>query len=405
MVYFRWQFPTPNALPPTPLQQDIFLIGSGQTKFGEWWDKSIKDLMEEAATAAIDSSGCTALDIDMVIVGNMAAEVGSDQAHLGSIASTMLPHHPPALRVESACGSGAAAVHTACAMLESGRAETVLVIGVEKMTDASLDQISSALMGAADTEADRPAGLTFPGIFGIIARAYMHEYGLTRDQLSIVSALHHRNAMENPFAQFRSTLTPEAVSKSSPVADPLRLLDCSPISDGAAACILSTKHESPLRLIASKMASDVVSLTERSSLTSFAATRDAMDGALREAEIRREDIAFLETHDCFSIAALINLEDLGFAEPGEGIKIYQSLYEVSPSPPRLRGGGGRGEGFEVNHSGGLKACGHPVAATGVKQIIDIGKQLRTFKSRYGLAHNFGGACASCGIHILENLEA
>ena len=251
-------------------------------------------------------------------------------------------------------------------------------------------------MGAADAEADRAAGLTFPGIFGIIARAYMHEYGLTRDQLSIVSALHHRSATTNPFAQFRSPVTPEAVSKSSPVADPLRLLDCSPISDGAAACILSTKHESPLKLLASQMTSDSVSLTERGSLTSFAATRDAMDGALREADIRREDIACLETHDCFSIAAVINLEDLGFAEPGEGIKMYQNLWDRNIPVPQV---------LNVNHSGGLKACGQPVAATGVKQIIDISKQLKASERRYGLAHNFGGACASCGIHILENLDA
>jgi acetyl-CoA C-acetyltransferase len=327
----------------------------------------------------------------MIIVGNMLAEVTNGQAHLSAIASSLLPHHPPALRIESACGSGAFALHTACAMLESGRAKTILVIGVEKMTDVSVDDVSSALMGAADSEDDRPSGLTFPGLFGLIARRYMHEFGLSREDLSLVSALHHTQAVENPFAQFRSALTPEAVTKSTMVSDPLRLLDCSPISDGAAACILSTAIESPLRLAASQIASDSLSITKRPSLTSFSATKDAGERALSEAEIRLSDIGFLETHDCFSIAALINLEDLGFADPGEGIEVYRTLMAD-----------GRDAKLQVNRSGGLKACGHPVAATGVKQLIDLGKQLTVNEARFGMTHNFGGACATCGVHILEN---
>jgi acetyl-CoA C-acetyltransferase len=372
------------------MQSSIFLIGSGQTRFGEWWEKGIKELMEEAVAAAIASSPCTALDIDMIIVANMLAEVSNEQAHLGSLASAILPHRPPALRIESACGSGAFALHTACAMLESGRARNVLVIGVEKMTDVSTDDIASGLMGAADSELDRPSGLTFPGIFGLIARRYMHEYGLSREDLSIVSAVHHAQAVANPFAQFRQAISAEAISQSPLVSDPLRLLDCSPISDGAAACILSTEHSSSLRLAASQIATDSLSITERPSLTSFSATRDAAEKAWEEAGITRKDIGFLETHDCFSIAALINLEDLGFADPGEGIRIYKELQAK-----------GDAHGLQVNRSGGLKACGHPVAATGIKQLLDLGKQLVSSQSQWGLAHNFGGACATCGVHILE----
>ncbi|OGJ60093.1 hypothetical protein A2635_05150 [Candidatus Peribacteria bacterium RIFCSPHIGHO2_01_FULL_51_9] len=374
------------------MERDIFLVGSGLTPFGEHWNKSLKDLMDDAIEAALKNSGLNALDIDFVIVANMLAEVTNDQAHLGSIASSLLPHHPPALRIESACGSGALALHTACAFLESKRAETVLVIGAEKMTDASVDTVSQALMGAADSELDTPSGLTFPGIFGLIANRYMHEFGLTREQLSIVSAVHHRNGKENPFAQFRQEISPETVSKSALVADPLRLLDCSPISDGAAACILSTLHRSAFRLAASQVKSDSVSIAERPTITSFSASRDAMAAALREAELERSDISALETHDCFSIAAVINMEDLGFANQGEGIRIYEDLY-AGDTP------------LFVNMSGGLKACGHPVAATGIKQIIDLSKFLKKAKAAHGLAHNFGGACASCGIHILENLDA
>ena len=374
------------------MERDIFLVGQGLTRFGEHWDKSLLNLMDEATEAALKNSGLNALDVDLVIVANMLAERTNNQAHLGALASTLLPHHPPALRIESACGSGAVALHTAAAYLESKRAETVLVIGVEKMTDVSVDDVSAALMGAADSELDAPSGLTFPGIFGLITQRYMHEYGLTREQLSLVSAVHHRQGKENPFAQFRFDVSPEKVTASPMVADPLRLLDCSPVSDGAAACILSTTHRSELRLAASQIASDTVSITERASITSFSATRDAMQRALKEAEIDREEIRALETHDCFSTAATINMEDLGFAEPGEGIRVYERIH--AGDFPTF-----------VNKSGGLKSCGHPVAATGLKQLIDIAKQLSGSKEQYGLAHNFGGACASAGIHILENLDA
>jgi acetyl-CoA C-acetyltransferase len=371
------------------MQSEIFLIGQGQTRFGELWDKGITELMEDAVDAAIASSPLTALDIDMIIVSNMLAEVTNGQAHLSAIASSLLPHHPPAIRIESACGSGAFALHTACAMLESGRARNVLVIGVEKMTDVSVDDVASGLMGAASAEEERPAGLTFPGIFGLIAQRYMHEHGLTRDDLSIVSAVHHAQAVENPFAQFRSAVTPEAVTRSSMIASPLRLLDCSPISDGAAAVILSADRTGPVRIAASQIATDALSLVDRPMITSFSATKDAAERAFAEAKISQKDIGALEIHDCFSIAALINLEDLGFAEPGEGIAVYKALHKGTA-------------GFTVNMSGGLKGCGHPVGATGIKQIIDVAKRLQASKQRYGLAQNFGGACATCGVHILEH---
>jgi acetyl-CoA C-acetyltransferase len=367
------------------MNADVFLVGSGQTRFGEWWNKALPTLIEEAVAAAIADAGITALDIDAVVIGNMIGQQISGQGQLGAMTSALLPHRPPALRVEAACASGSVAVHTACALLESKRAETVLVVGAEKMTDADHATIASALMGASDNEKDASAGLTFPGIFGLIASRYMHEHGLTRDELSLVSSRHHEYAKGNPFAQFRSSITAQSVSASAPVADPLRLLDCSPISDGAAALILSRTHQSPLRLRASQLATDALSLTERPTITSFAATRDAFSRACEEAEIERSEIAHLELHDCFSIAALISLEDMQFADPGQGIRLYK---ENSPS-------------MTINRSGGLKGCGHPVGATGVKQLSDIGKQLRASKQRFGAAHNFGGAGATCCVHILE----
>lgn len=390
------------------MKQDIYITGTGQTRFGEHWNLSLAGLMEEAIDTCIDASPCTALDVDLIVVANMLGERTNTQAHLGVRASSMLPHQPPALRVESACASGAIALHTACGMLESGKAETVLVVGVEKMTDVPVDEISAGLMGAADAEVDSPVGLTFPGIFGLVANAYMHEHGLTRERLSIVSAKHHENASQNPYAQFRNPITPEAVTASAPVADPIRMLDCSPVTDGAAAVLLSTKHESPLRIAASQLASDHLSLSKRQSLTSFAASQTAMENALEEAEITRDDIAHLEIHDCFSIAAIINLEDLGFAEPGHGVELYESQ-DVDRSRTRTRTRTRTRPDHSdstpptINLSGGLKACGHPVAATGIKQVTDMCKQLQSSQKRYGLTHNFGGACASCGIHIIEQI--
>ncbi|MDD5623713.1 MAG: beta-ketoacyl synthase N-terminal-like domain-containing protein, partial [Candidatus Peribacteraceae bacterium] len=331
---------------------------------------------------------CSALDVDFIVVANMLAESVSGQAHLGAIASSFLPHRPPAIRVEAACASGSVAVHTACALLESGRAETVLVLGAEKMTDVPGDEIATALMGAADAELDAPSGLTFPGIFGLVAKRYMYEFGLTREELNRVSARHHRNALKNPFAQFRQEIPEEQIGLSPLVADPLRLLDCSPVSDGAAACILSTKFTSDLRIAASQVSTDSVSITERPTLTSFAATKDSSVRAYEEAHIDPTDVSHLELHDCFSIAALLALEDLGFAAPGKGIHWYQSEGTMT-----------------VNGSGGLKACGHPVAATGVKQIIDVSKQLRASGKRWGMAHNFGGVGATCSIHLLEHAHA
>lgn len=367
------------------MQKDVFVIGSGQTRFGEWWDKSLQNLMQEALDAAIDASPCTPLDIDMVIVANMLGEQTNNQAHLGALASSLLPHKPPALRVEAACASGSVAIHTACALLESGRAETIAVLGVEKMTDGTAEEITHALMGAADSEKDQPSGLTFPGIFGLIAMRYMHDFGLTRSQLNLVSARHHAHARENPYAQFRNAIAPEDVEDSPCVAEPLHMLDCSPVSDGAAACILSTKHKSSIRIAASQIASDSLSITERPSLTSFFATKTAAERAFTEANITNKNIRCIELHDCFSIAALINLEDLGFSEPGHGIEWY---LEEDPL-------------ITINGNGGLKACGHPVAATGIKQVNDIARRLAAKKNHFGLAQNFGGACATCGIHILE----
>ncbi len=377
------------------MREQVFVLGGAQTSFGELWNKSLVDLIDEAVAGAIESSGILPTDIDAVVIGNMVGGELSGQGHLGALVSGGLPHHPPALRVEAACASGGVAVHTACALLESGKAENVLVIGAEKLTDAPNDLVTSAIMNAGNSDRDTVAGLTFPGIFGLIANRYMYDYGLTRDDLSSVSAAHHEAAVKNPYAQFKKSIPRDVISKSAPVADPLRLLDCSPISDGAAAIILST-NPSDVQISASQVATDHVSLADRTSMTSFLSTRTAFQNALKEAGWNRNDIDCMELHDCFSIAAILHLEDMGFAEEGQGVRFYKNNQTHA-----------NGE-LPINMSGGLKACGHPIGATGVKQILDCYKQLtnrapnQVPNCRRALAHNIGGIGATCAIHLLEH---
>ncbi len=380
------------------MRTPVYVLGGGQTKFGELWGMSLSQLISEAMASAIENTKILPTDIDCIVIGNMIGGETAEQAHLGTLASSFLPHHPPALRVEAACASGGLAVHTACALLESGRAETILVMGAEKLTDVAGDTVTSALMHAGDNEKDSAAGLTFPGIFALTATAYMHQYGLKREDLSLVSACSHRAAVKNPYAQFRREISPETISKSARVADPLRLLDCSPITDGAAAIILSTKKESPVHIAATALASESLSLTDRASLTSFLATQNAFQSAMKEASWQLRDIDCIELHDCFSIASLIHLEDMEFAEAGRAIEIFKS------------GDADAAGSLPINCSGGLKACGHPIGATGVKQILDCFKQLtnqapnQVKNAKRALAHNLGGVGATCTIHLLEKIQ-
>ena len=377
------------------MRETVYVLGGGQTRFGELWHQSLSDLIREAVDEAIRSTGILPTDIDAVVIGNMVGGETAEQAHLGTFVSGLLPHHPPALRVEAACASGGLAVHMACALLESDRAETVLVVGAEKLTDIAGDLVTSALMHAADSEKDLPSGLTFAAIFGLTATAYMQNYGLSREDLSLVSACSHRAAVKNPYAQFRKEIPAASISKSPLVADPLRLLDCSPVTDGAAALILSTRKESPVRIAASQLANESLSLVDRASLTSFVSTRNAFQKAMKESGWNRNEIDCLELHDCFSIASLIHLEDMGFAEEGQAVRLFKEHDTDAEGV------------LPVNASGGLKACGHPIGATGVKQILDCYKQLTNTAPNQvrgaakALAHNLGGVGATCTVHLLE----
>lgn len=372
----------------------ISVIGTGITKFGELWDKSLEDLALEASTQAIQNSEIDKSKIDAIFVGNMLYGKLSGQDHIGALVSSILELKIPASHIEAACASGGLAVQNAVHSLKAGVYKNVLVLGVEKMTDYSTSQISEALMGAG-SEMERDAGLTFPALYALMAKSHMEKYGTTRKNLASVSVKNHKHASLNSLAQFPYEIDIDKALKAPYIAEPFTIFDSSPISDGAAAIILSTEIDGP-EIIASQSATDTVDLSQRNSLTEIEATKIASQKAYKEAGITPKDLDILEVHDCFTIAEIMAMEDLGLCKKGDGGKFIES------------GATKLGGKTPVNTSGGLKACGHPVGATGVKQIIEIVKQFegnlgarQTKNPKIGLAQNVGGTGATVVIHILR----
>jgi len=327
------------------------------------------------------------------------------QEHIGALCADYLGMPGlPACRVESACASGGYSIRQAMFEVMSGQSEIVMASGVEKMTDCAGDDATYALATAADQEYEVFNGATFPGLYAMMAHAHMDRYGTTREMLSAVSVKNHRNGAKNPVAQYPFELTPETVAGSVMVADPLRILDCSPITDGAAAVIVTTldvakKLGKPyIKIIGSGAATDYMALAQRDDITTIKAATVAADRALKMAGKKIDDIQFAEVHDCFTIAELMILESIGKYKPGKA------------GPASLAGETALDGKFPVNTSGGLKSKGHPVGATGVAQIVEIYKQLtqQAEKGRQlagapkiGMAQNMGGSGASSVVHILE----
>jgi acetyl-CoA C-acetyltransferase len=272
-----------------------------------------------------------------------------------------------------------------------------MVGGTEKMTDIKGTGAIAALMGAGDQEWESSIGLTFTGLYALMARAYMSKYGLTREELALVPVKNHKHGLNNPFAQFNYEITVDQVLRSSMIADPLRLLDCSPITDGSAALILASDEaaksfENPIWVLGSGQASDTLALHNRKSVTEIVSAQIAAKKAYEKSGLKHDDIDVAEVHDCFSIEEILAYEDLGFAEKGRGKELLIN---------RETEIGGR---IPVNTDGGLK-LGHPVGATGIKQIIEIARQLRgdafnqVKNARIGLTHNIGGTGATALVHI------
>jgi acetyl-CoA C-acetyltransferase len=381
--------------------RDVAIIGVGMTKWGELWDRSLRTNFAEAALLAIDDAGVE--KIDSLIVGCMSSGLFIGQEHLSSLLADYLGRNPvPAARVESACSSGGLALRQGFVEVASGMSDVVLVGGVEKMTDVTGCEATYALGTAADQEYEGFHGLTFPGLYAMMAVAHMHRYGTTREQLAMVAVKNHDNGSRNPLAQFPFKITVDAVLDSVLVADPLRILDCSPITDGAAAVVLCpadmarSMKKPVIRISGCGQATDTIALSSRKDISWLESTHLAAQKALAMAGRKIEEIDLFEVHDCFTIAEIMVTEALGLVEKGRGGKAVEE---------GLTARDGR---FPVNPSGGLKAKGHPVGATGVAQAIEIVKQLRGEAgerqikgARRGLAQNMGGTGGSSVVHVFE----
>lgn len=386
--------------------RDVAIIGSYTTKFGEMWERSFRDIVVEAGVGALEDAGVGGESIDSMFIGNMSGGQFVEQEHIGALiadySGLAAGLHVPSTRVEAACASGGLAFRQGIQSVASGYNDIVVSAGVEKMTDVSSVGASSALAAAADREWEGMMGATFPGLYAMIARMHMQQYGTTSEQLAQVAVKNHQNGANNPIAQYRNNITVDKVLNSIMVADPLHIFDCSPITDGAAALVLAPAEEAhkytdtPIYIKGSGQASDTIALHDRRDITTLDASVYAAKRAYDMAGIGPDDIDVAEVHDCFTIAEICAIEDLGFVEKGQGGRFVEE------------GNTAIGGKIPVNTSGGLKACGHPVGATGIKQAAEIVNQLRgeagkrqVEGAKIGLAHNVGGSGATALVHILD----
>lgn len=384
--------------------RDVAVIGIGCTPFGEKWNTSFRHLFVEAGSLALEDANIAGEQIDSMYVGNMSAGRFVEQEHIGALIADyagLASHHIPATRVEAACSSGGLAFRQAVISVASGIEDIVVAAGVEKMTDVASGASVDTLAGAADREWEGFVGATFPGLYAMIATAYMDRYPLSREQLAQVAVKNHYNGARNPIAQFRQEITVDTVVNSTLVADPLRLFDCSPITDGAAAVVVAPLErareftDTPVRVLATAQASDTITLHDRRDICTLDASVAAGRWAFEMAGLSQKDIDLVEVHDCFTIAEICAIEDLGFCKKGEaGALTEQGVTALGGEIP-------------VNTSGGLKACGHPVGATGIKQVCELVQQLRGEAGKrqvdgaeIGMAHNVGGTGATVAVHIL-----
>jgi acetyl-CoA C-acetyltransferase len=381
--------------------RDVAIVGVAQTKFGELWNASFRDLVVEAGLSAIQDANMSGNSLDAMYIGNMSGGLFVGQEHIGALIAEHSGLAPiPATRVEAACASGGLALRQAIMAVASGYYDNVMAAGVEKMTDVV--DATPAIAAASDQEWEAQQGVTFPSLYAMMARRHMYEYGTTREQLAGFAVLDHENGSLNPKAQFQNKITIEKVLNSTPVAKPMNLLDCSPVSDGAAAVVVCPAEEAhkysdtPIYVQASTQASDTIALHSRKSITTLEATVNASRKAYEIAGIKPNQVDVAEVHDCFSINGLLAIEDLGFFEKGKGGQAIEDGLIA------------RNAEVSINTSGGLKARGHPLGATGLAQAAEITWQLRGDAGKrqvdgaeIGLTHNVGGTGGTVAIHILS----
>lgn len=386
----------------------VCIVGWGHTKFGKLEDHGLEDLLVSAANEALEDAGVGAEEIDAIYVATFNAGM-SEQDFISSLALQVNEafRFTPSTRVENACGSGSAAVFQAANLIESGRARRVLAIGVEKMTHLSSGDVGRCLSRASYMPEEGDEGLTFPGIFGVIAGKYFQEHGDHSDALAKIAAKNHKNGSVNPLAHMQKDFGYDfcrAESDKNPiVAGPLKRTDCSMISDGAAAIVLTDEvtaqsHDKAIAFRARAQANDFLPMSKRN-VTAFEGPAMAWRNGLEEAGVTLDDMSLVETHDCFTIAELIQYEAMGLAEAGKGADVLAdgTVYKDGKLP--------------VNPSGGLKAKGHPVGATGVsmhvmaaRQLMDDAGDMQVKDANLAGIFNMGGAAVANYLSILERVK-
>lgn len=380
----------------------VAVIGIGKTSFGAFADRDLRSLAVEAGERCLANANAKASQVEAFYLGNFAGPSFVGQNHLAPyVAGAMGITGVPATRFEAACASSGSAFYHAVMAVAAGIHDVALVSGVEKMTSQPTPKVAEILAGAGDSTGEVKAGATFPALFAMIARRHMYQYGTKREHLAAVAVKNHANGAKNPQAHMRKLITLEQALNGKPIADPLTVFDCSLVSDGAAAVLIAPLERAgeftsnPVRVLGIAQVSDHVALEAKDDITTFAAVRIAGERAYRMAGLGPQDVDLAEVHDCFTIAEIIATEDLGFVAKGEGGAFAGDGHtSLTGSKP-------------VNTSGGLKAKGHPVGATGVGQICDLVMQLRgeagerqVAKHSVGLAQNLGGSGATAVVTIL-----
>ncbi len=383
----------------------VAVLGVGQTKFGELWDRSFRDIGIQAGLEALVDAKLSSADLDALYLGNMASGTLIAQEHIAPLIldyAGLAGGHLPAMRVEGGGASGALALHQGYLAVASGLYDYVVVGGAEKLTDVPDETATQITASTADYEWEVVFGATLPALWGLVARRHMHLYGTRREDLARVSVQAHEMGSKNPNAHFRNRLTVEQVLGAPPIAEPLGVLDCAPFSDGAAAVVLGPLDEArrhtdtPIRLAASQVACDTMALQHRRDITSVGSTVAAGRQAFEQARRAPSDVQVAEIHDAYSICPIVGLEDLGFVERGRA------------GPEFAEGRFGMGGRPTINPSGGMKAQGRPFGAVGVAQVVELVRQLRgeagerqVAGATFGLAQDLGGTGATSVVHLLE----
>jgi acetyl-CoA acetyltransferase len=387
--------------------ESVQVAGIGLTHFGQHPERTCRDLFGEAGVAALSDSGVDREDIEALMYGNFMGEISDHQGHMGPLAAEAVGLDVPATRFESACASSATAVREAVMDIRNGEYDVVLVGGAERMTNISTEKATDALALAADDLYEISAGMTFPGAYALMARAYFEEYGGSHEDLAHIAVKNHQNALDNEYAQYHEEISVEDVLDAPPVAKPLGLYDACPLTDGASAAVLVSEEyadthdlDAPVGITGTGQGGDNIALQDRKFLARTPAAEKAASEAYDDAGITANDVDVVEVHDCFTIAEVMAIEAIGLYEPGEGIDAARNGETTRDGPN------------PVNLSGGLKAKGHPVGATGTNQIAALTRLLQgdhpnsdaLSETPTAVAHNAGGTAASTAIHVLEVMD-